>query len=325
MEKIVHLSNTPLVGAPGKLSALCNDYGYESFSIVLSDYPEKGQLNNKFMKNSILWDKQDPFIMDLVLFHIKTAKIVHIHNDINLDFFNKIDWSPKQKFIYHVHSPLREGPIYFDKTSSFNVEFSKKLVVGQYHTRHYPDFTPVPNIVLAKPSNKLIQDDEKLKIMFSPTHNRGGRWNNKHSQQLTDAITSLQKMKKVDVITPLKPLSQDVLLELRKLCHISIDEISTGAYHQVSLEGLCAGNVVINNADFFSAFNLSNMVGAKELPPFYKCSPENISDKLIELISNYDLVRDYQRKSFDFFRSYLMPDNLFLQYNLIYEEVLNAT
>lgn len=321
MKKIVHLSNTPLVGAPGKLSYLCSKNGYISCSIVLSDYPEKSGLNEKFMKHSILWNKKIPYLSDQLLSYIEEADIIHLHNDFNL--FNEIPWKENQKFIYHIHSPLREGPVFIDKTNFFNVRFSKKLAVGQYHTRHYSDFIPVPNVVLGMPSKNLAEDGQPLRVMYSPTHNRGGRWNNKFSDELNIAISSLEKMKVIEVIKFQSPLPQDTLLEVRKSCHISIDEISTGAYHQVSLEGLCAGNVVINNSDYFSSFMLSSLVNASELPPFYLCNSRNISKNLIALLSNYDMVRYYQKKSFDFFNTYLNPDNLFKIYNLIYSEVLS--
>lgn len=320
MKKIVHLSNTPLVGAPGKLSYLCEKNGYLSHSIILGDYPEKSGLNEKFMKYSILWNKKIPYLTDQLLSYIEEADIIHIHNDFNI--FHDITWKSNQKFIYHVHSPLREGPIFIDKTNSFGVNFSKKLVVGQYHPRHYPDFYPVPNIVLGAPSKNLVKDDEPLRVMYSPTHKRGGRWNNKFSEELNTVISSLEKMKSIKIIKLDSPLPQDTLLEVRKTCHVSIDEISTGAYHQISLEGLCAGNVVINNADYFSSFMLASLATAPEMPPFYRCNPSNISKNMIALLANYDLVRDYQKKSFDFFDQYLRADKLFEIYNKIYLEIL---
>ena len=321
MKKIVHLSNTPLVGAPGKLSYLCERNGYVSHSIVLSDYPEKSGLNNKFMKYSLLLDRRIPYLADQLRCYIEEADIIHIHNDFNL--FHEFEWKSNQKFIYHIHSPLREGPVFIDKTKIFDIRFSKKLVVGQYHPRHYPDFIPVPNIVLGVPSKNLVVDDQPLRIMYSPTHTRGGRWNNKYSEELNNVIESLVKTRHIEVVKPQSPLPQDVLLEVRRSCHVSIDEISTGAYHQISLEGLCAGNVVINNADYFSSFVLSSLVDAQEMPPFYLCNSSNFFKRISELLVDYDLVRDYQEKSFQFFNKFLGAEKLFKIYDKIYLEVLS--
>ena len=180
----------------------------------------------------------------------------------------------------------------------------------------------MPNVVLSKPSFRLKQSGEKLRVMFSPTHSRGGRWNAKYSPELEEALSAFTRMGKIEVITPQSPLTPLALLEMRKSCHVSIDEIVTGSYHQVSLEGLCSGNVVINNSDFFASIMLSNVSGTKDLPPFFQANPKNISERLLELAMNDDLTRHIQKKSFDFFKNNLLPDHLFKVYDNIYKDIL---
>ena len=101
MKTIIHLSNTPLVGAPGKVSYLCNENGYDSLSIAFSDYPEKRKLNNKFLSHSILWDKNDTGMCSILRSKIQHADIIHIHNVIHPDHLNNFNFSlNSQKFIY---------------------------------------------------------------------------------------------------------------------------------------------------------------------------------------------------------------------------------
>lgn len=318
---IVHLSNTPLVGAPGKISKQANVAGYKSSSIVLRDYPIKSGLSNRFIDNSILFDKSNYVLMSIINEKIKKADIIHIHNDIHPEMLPIIRKNSGAHFIYQVHSPLREGPLYFERELDIPLEFSKNLVIAQYQTRHYPYYTPVPNLVLFEPRISLRKDNEKLKVIFAPSHSRGGRWNSKYSENLVNTLHSLSKLGLIDLIEIKSPLSPNELYELRISSHAIIDEIVTGSYHQVSLEGLGSGNVVINNSDFFSSYMLSSVSGACTLPPFYSVSEQNVSEKLVELARSPVLTREYQQKSYEFFIKNLRPNQLFERYKEIYEEL----
>ena len=77
------------------------------------------------------------------------------------------------KFIYKVHSPLREGPNFVNYEPN-KFYFNKKCVVSQYHPRLYPDYKMLPNLVLEKPTLNLINDDEIPRVLFSPAHKRIG-------------------------------------------------------------------------------------------------------------------------------------------------------
>ncbi|GGZ77676.1 hypothetical protein GCM10007161_06120 [Ignatzschineria indica] len=323
MANIVHISNTPLVGSPGKISWLANENGFNSASIILRDYPLHGGLAEKFTQNSIVYRDDNKQLSSVVTTLIDQADIIHIHNDVSLEFINKFNFGNK-KIVYQVHSPLREGPLYFERSEFMGLEFSKKLVIAQYQTRHYQDYEPVPNIVLGKPHLKLREDTEKLRVLFSPTHKRGGRWNNKYSHKLINVLKSLSELNLIESIEINKPLSPSDLFELRKTCHVSIDEIVTGSYHQVSLEGLCAGNIVINNSDFFSSYMLASVSNAKMMPPFYIASEFDIGEKLLRLAQDVELTREYQKKSYDYYIENLMPEKLFKVYKSIYEELLNV-
>lgn len=322
---IAHLSNTPLVGAPGKISKLCNQFGYQSISIVFHDYPENGKLNNKFLSDSILWNKADNNLCTSLIKFVENADIIHIHNDVNIEYLKLFNFSLEQKFIYQTHSPLREGPLFFERDELFYpFKITRKLVVAQYQPRLYPNYIPVPNLVYNNPSVNLKQHGENLRVMFSPTHTRAGRWNAKYSEQLDLALNSLNQNKKIEIFSPSEPLHPNALIEMRRFCHISIDEIVTGSYHQISLEGLCCGNVVINNSDFFSSSMLAMVANSKgNLPPFFECNPLNIYDRLLDLSLNDDLVREYQIKSYEYFNKYLLAEKLFINFDNIYKEIIN--
>jgi hypothetical protein len=100
---------------------------------------------------------------------------------------------------------------------------------------------------------------------------------------------------------------------------VSIDEISTGAFHQISIEALCAGNVVINRADYFSKFMMAQCGRAGSLPPFVYADDATIAGVLMALAREPERVAHLQQLSFDYFRAHLMPQTLIQSFERVYE------
>lgn len=320
MTKVVHVAQTPLVGAPMKVATALRRIGYESSSIIYADYPKKGPLSNKFIGESMVWSDADEVALNTIKILLLEADIIHIHNDVSEVILEYIkERCSGAKFIYQVHSPLREGPLYCERAESIGLPFGAKLVVSQYQPRHYTDYFAVPNIVLDTPAIRLRKRGEKLRVLFSPSHARKGRWNCKYSEKLANCLESLTAVGVIEAVTPKAPISPFELMSVRKTCHVSIDEIVTGAYHQVSLEGMCAGNVVINRADYFSKAMLANMVPSNSMPPFVYADEVIIEDVLLKLALDVDLTNSIQSESYDYFVNNLSPELMANIYKEIYE------
>lgn len=313
---IFHVSQTPLVGAPAKLANAQRGIGHNSTALALNDYP--GQLSKMFINDYLI---DDDFCSPIISEEIKQADIIHIHNDINKDWaIRLLENNQSAMYLYHVHSPLREGPLYTPRENSIPLPFAAKLVVGQFQPRIHNDHYFVPNIITEIPSIRIRKKNEKLKVIFSPTHMRPGRWNNKHVEKLDIAIKSLIDLGKIEAIIPDKPVHPKMLMAARRSCHISIDEIATGGFHQVSLEGMIAGNIVINKADFFSKKVFSQFTQG-ETPPFLYSNGDSIAEKLLELADNYESTAELQLQSYNYALKYLHPDSLARYYDDIYETI----
>lgn len=318
---VLHVSPTPLVDSPRKISDALNLYtDFNSTSFIFNDYP--GSLKGIFSSKTIIFNQRK----DLSLDFIRNADIIHIHNFLypeqeEILFENSKD---DVKFIYQVHSPLREGPNFVNYIPE-KIQFDKKCVISQYHPRLYSDHILVPNIILEKPSINLLQDDEKIKLLFSPAHKRtGGRWNDKYSEELIQSLTLLEKFNKIELYIA-EGFTPHELFQLRRNCHISIDEIITGGFHQISLESLFTGNMIINNSDIFSNLIFDININNNELNiPFFKMSNFDVKDILFELVNNRDLIREYQNKSYEYSTKYLQPEVLIKHYEKIYKDVINA-
>ncbi|MED7820127.1 MULTISPECIES: hypothetical protein [unclassified Francisella] len=317
---ILHVSPTPLVDAPRKVSdALRMFTEYESSILIFNDYP--GRLKGVFSNQSIIFDNNKELAIQL----IQQADVIHIHNFLSKEQEKIIieNSSSEVCFVYQVHSPLREGPN-FTYYESALINFDIKCVISQYHSRLYPDFEIVPNIVLQKPTVNLIGKNETPRVLFSPAHNRvGGRWNDKYSSELMDVLSFLNKSGKINLVVSEGAVAPYELHLIRMRSHITIDEIVTGAFHQVSLEGLCAGNVVVNNADCFSCNLFESFIEADDFLPFFKVSNFNVYDRFVSLVENKSLIAEYQNKSYNFFNRYLMPGHMIMHFKKLYDKVID--
>ena len=321
--KICHLSQTPLVGSPSKLAAAQRRIGLDATAVVLNDYPKKGPLANKFIDNTLVWADADKLISKLIQETLSEADIVHIHNDIPQDIAKTLRaLASRAAFVYQVHSPLREGPLYAERAGNIDLPFAEFLAVAQYHPRHYRFYRPVPNIVLDLPSIRPRNDGEPLRVLFSPSHTRGGRWNSKYSASLEACIKHLQGLGLIEVVWPEHPLHPAHLMALRRRCHVSIDEIVTGAFHQVSLEGLCAGNVVVNRADYFSKAMLANCTESLEMPPFLFADDHSVNKVLLDLALDCQGTAELQLATYRYFSENLAPEKMAGIYRDIYQELV---
>lgn len=303
--KIVHITPTPLVGAPGKIAWAQLMKGHEAVAVGLSDYPKNGPLAKMFIDRTLMIDD---FTRAHIENNITRADVIHIHNFLPPD---RVDWlrelNQSASYIYQAHSPLREGPLYVERSQDYDIlDIKSRLVVGQYAGRMYPEFIPVPNIILSPPSIRKRKKGERLRVMFSPTHARSGRWNAKFSATVETTLRALSKIGKIDVISPSQAVAPEALMEVRRSCHVSIDEIATGAFHQVSLEAICAGNIAINRADYFCKATYASFCDG-EMPPFLYADDSSIADTLLRLAEDWEETANLQQKSYDFFQRHCNP------------------
>jgi hypothetical protein len=233
--------------------------------------------------------------------------------------------APHAKFVFHVHSPIKEGPLYVERSENMGIDFDLRLVVAQYQPRMYPDFIPVPNVVAVPPSVSYREEGQKLRLCFTPSHSRGGRWNAKTNESFDFAMKVVGAMKNVEVVSPASPVAPSTLLAMRRLSHASIDEIVTGAFHQVSLESMVAGNVPINGADFFSVASFMDSFGCvREEVPFVRASPQDLVEVIASLAGDVKATRAAQEKSYDFACKYMGATNVSNIFKGVYDSLFKS-
>lgn len=110
-------------------------------------------------------------------------------------------------------------------------------------------------------------------------------------------------------------------MDIRRRCHVSIDEIATGGFHMVSLEGMCAGNIVINRADYFSRATFAGFCGG-ELPPFVYADDDSIADVLLQFADDCSLTAVKQAESYKYFIRHCEPARLVEIFDAAYKRVI---
>ncbi len=320
--EVLHLTSTPLAGAPGRIAnALATHTRYSALAVSLNDYPPP--LAGVFYENTLILPRKSPGA-PLLPTLIGRASIIHVHNRLPDHALELVAKHAKRgcKFVYQTHSPLREGPLFFDRAESQGLPFSAHLTLPHLHHRFFPNHKLVPNLVPYAPSVRPLGDDERILVIYSPAHKRSGqRWSDKVSPQLDKVLRALRTLPHVKVLD-VAGVQPRALFELRRNAHVTIDEIATGAFHQISMEGLAAGNVTVNNADPFAqaAFQAACDVGVP--PPFFLTSPTDVGERLLSLVRNRHEIRDLQQRSYEYFSRHLKPERLVQRFVRIYDEVL---
>ncbi len=113
-----------------------------------------------------------------------------------------------------------------------------------------------------------------------------------------------------------------LLMALRRTCHVSIDEIITGGFHQVSLEGMCAGNVVINRADYFSKAVLAQCTESLDIPPFLYADEITIESVMISLSMDENKTRHLQQSTLNYFINNLNSRKMAEIYHDVYKSII---
>lgn len=299
LKNILHISQTPLVGAPFRLSNLLKENKiYNSSHHILKEYPN--HLKNLFPYDAFFSYESINFEVD----------IVWIHNIFDIKFVKSLKKNfRKAQFILQVHSTTHEGPLF---NSCLNLKllklFDKHFVISQAHPRLYPSFHVIPNVCMLKEYKQSLTGDF-IKILLSPSGINKGRFSNKGINDI-DQLLQNYNIKNIH-IDSVYNLHQDEVMDRRSHSHINVDDIKTGGFHQVSLEALYSGGLAFNGADIFSKLIYSTSILADELPPFIQIrnNDEFVAKLKLYLFDN-DLLRNDINLSRNFAKKYLSSSRL---------------
>ncbi len=269
---------------------------------------EKFYMNLREKKN------RNIFLKGLENIDSETFDIIHF--DSGIDFFSDSrmakKWKQNGKKIVNSYfgDDLRTRGIIreMDELSDLNLTFVYD------HTFRHPDinflFFPFNAASIKYISDRDYSSQKKIKIIHSPTDRfvKGTHW-------IINAIDKVKRNREIDFILPEK-LPWKKLLEIKDGCHMAIDQIGnrggTG-YGINSLETLSMGIPTITDM---------NMGMDKWLPenPFIIANPDNLAEKIIELVDNETYRLNKRLESRKWVEKYHSYQSVFNKLNELYKK-----
>ena len=297
---IMHLSTTPLVGAPGSICRALNMHeGVEARWAVLD--ATVGSYDKMVFDLDLQWKNDRQQIIDLV----QRCDVLHLHNFIGLDskIFSPIDfrvmWNQRRTIVRHFHST----PMWVAKNMGVSEETIlncpiPKLVIAQHQERFIGNARMVPNIVF--PNSKICRlrsNDAPLRIGYAPSRflsARAARWDTKGYPETVKMLQRLVRTARkqglgieIDLI---ELVSHSECLRRKSDCDIFIDELVTGSYHLNTLEALCTGIACLTFLDRRTQQAISALTGRTDFPAI-SVGLEHAHDVLLELCKDRESIR----------------------------------
>lgn len=188
---------------------------------------------------------------------------------------------------YHMHSPPFEPPLFCYDIITENA-FDNVFSVAQGYGRFFSNSIPIANII---PDIKMFpRKQRRSAVIVGHLRTTSARWSQKIPINFVKDFEKLLSREKVDIITipklfgcetvPYKTFSQ----ALQGFDYV-IDDICSGLFHQISLEGLKSGCIVFSAADEYS---IQSFCKAADCPP----PPFDIVSDVYDL---YEKIRYYER------------------------------
>ena len=271
---VLHLTNSPIAGAPVHLSKILNKYtSSSSFTILKNDFSKNSRLSNLSWEYDAI--KPNPALLKE---KIDWADFIHFHQKP----YEKAITEKKSLIQFHA----QPGGYIPEKTlSEFN---DRKLVIAQYHPRFYSDARIVPNLIDIWDESylPLEKNPDKIKIFYSWATEVPGGWGDKGSKRTTEILGNIKKQYKDRVeIVIFNNKSHRECMKEKQTAHICIDECVTGSYHLQSLEGCSVGAVTFNNIDEKTISFLASVSGTNSIP-FIKSDINSLHENLSYYIDN---------------------------------------
>ena len=254
---IIHLSITPLAGAPIRLVKALNKYTDLNCNLIVFEPDAYG---NRTFPNDLIWEDDKDSCIEL----IQKADILHFHHAIH----------DVQKFILELdlETECNAKILRQHHSAPFDLRCKRsqrpEIVIPHYPERYFPNARIVPNII---DENMLMpyidtQSKSEYDFVFAPSYSDtfayDARWSTKAAPETIQILTKDDALK-VAIVRDM-PFSHAI--EMKSKARIVIDDTVTGSIHQGALEAACMGKATICHLDARMRYVFKKMTGAKKLP-----------------------------------------------------------
>lgn len=311
---VLHLSDTTLSGAPGRLSKLLTNHS--GGKIVSRHLVWCRIIHNRIfdvdMCSSELTKKE-------IQEHLKWADVIHYHNRYSRQMIFKAHGikPPKKPSVIQIHSPR--------ESEDFSEELASGIplaVIAQYHPRQWPEMKYlIQNVVditdpLHKPIAKGLRNIPN--ISYAPSNVICKGWDNK-SYTTVNSVMKRMMFDRMALYKRIVSLPHNTCLGIKQDSDIGIDEVSTGSYHMSSLEYLAMGVACIGKLDELTQEALRKATGCTSIP-WINSSEASFESDLRNLITS----GEYKAKGIEsrkWMEKYWAPKVLIKKFQTMYDDL----
>lgn len=313
---VLHLSLTPLAGAPIRICQALRLTGIQARCAVLND--EVGDYAKRTFEHDLVWSRDREEIIDIA----GRCDVLHLHNFIGLDSreFAPLDfrmlWEQGKPMVRHFHSALGWIARHTGQSEAAILECPiPKLVVAQQQERFFASARLVPNIVF--PQVPLGSTGDALpgtiRIGYAPSifnSARSSRWDTKGYRETIRALkrfsrSALARGTRVE-IDVIEQVPHRECLARKARCHIVIDDLVTGSYHLNTLESLAQGSACITFMDRRTLQVVSDLTGRNDFPAI-NVGLEDVHEVLLDLAMKPEVILDIGQGSRDWMARHWAP------------------
>ncbi len=312
---VLQIAGIPCANRPYDINQLINTYSnkYRSRHILGGQY---AKYHNDIPYREFPYDLLLKDNIEEIKKLLSEAEIIHIHHRIDRALLRLI---PKNKKIIFTVSNL--GSSLKINNTPENIKYNEiiKQLSNIITTTEQPlqikayDYLTNRTLPLVKNlfNCATTKNNNIPLIVFAPT-NRG-----------TDEFTSKGYFRVLGIIYKLKlegylfnfdliegiPYTEN--LNRKKIADIVIDDVVNENYHNTSVEAGCFGAVVLTNHH-------------SEKYPFLKTDLNSLEERLKQLISKPDLIKQYQQEMINWANTIYTPKNILTPFETIYDEMINS-
>ncbi len=324
---VVHISCTPLAGAPIRIVNALNKYtDYNARLIDLNP----NQYGKRTYLEDLIWGNNREECLQL----ISEASIIHFHHFFNIESANnpfRVNFkeiAPKtSKFVRQFHSNAN----FIAKNSAATLDVIRKdrypkLVIPHPADRSFMSAYLVPNIIPINDDLLLPKDTNNNipKVFFSATSSASmwsTRWETKGLPEIKDKFKTLAENNTFEFnIIENKPYEE--CIKLKQNSDIVIGDIASGCYHLTDLESLSQGKPTFTYLDSRTQLTLQNLLQCDELP-FINTRLEEVDLPFIKILNDRTLRNDLGKYSRKWIEKYYDEKVLIKHYTEAYEKILN--
>lgn len=265
---IVQIARTNCAGAIWRIHDAINKYTPHTCRTITASDVTNGR---KYPSDVLLRDH------NAVRNLIERADVVHFHNWLDHESGEMRPYKDllikKNKVLqYHTEPALLQRNYRRDVVNRTDI---RTLVIGQKHTRFYPNSMVVPNLVdiedpLLSPSDRKWTGGP-LRVIYTPSDLKSypdysGTCCGKGYQE-TMAVLKRLEDEGIIQATVITDMTWEELMPIKRQHDVCIDECVTGGYHLCSLEAMSQGLVTIAWIDDKTRTTINNLTGDfKDLP-----------------------------------------------------------